>query len=121
MSVGSCVIVSENGSYSAVLAFGEKSKYISKKGIRTRSANFCILQGMLDAVDLLKRPTDVILLASAPLGFNTRHSPNKGICREILDRLSEKGCSVFVTRCDGRGDELARVVKSYRTDSQGQQ
>lgn len=114
MPVGSCIIASESGSYSAVLTFGGKSKYISKSKIKTRSANYCILQGMLDAVKFLKRPTEVVLLASAPLGFNTRHSPNKALCNQILDKLSEKGCSVYVTSCDGRGDELVNVINSYR-------
>ena len=114
MSVGSCVIAKETGSYSSVLVYGGKSKFITKRKIKTRSANYCILQGMLDAVKLLKKSTDVLLLTSTPLGFNTKNSPNKSTCNEIMDELSAKGCSVYVVSCNGRGDELVNVVNSYR-------
>lgn len=62
----------------------------------------------------------MILLASTPLGFNTMNSLNEEICKEVLDELAAKGCTVYVTSCDGRGDELANVINSYRIDKQDQ-
>ena len=116
MSAGSCIIESEAGAYSAALVFNGRAKFISRKGIKTRSANYCILQGLLDAARMLKKPTEVVLLTSTPLGFNIRNSPNKEICNEILNELSQRGCTVYIATCKGRGEELVNLINAYRVN-----
>ena len=118
MSVGSCIIESEAGAYSAALMFNGRAKFISKKGIKTRSANYCILQGLLDAARMLKKPTEVVLLTSTPLGFSSKSSPNKALCNEVLCELSQRGCTVYVACCNGRGEELVNLINAYRINGQ---
>lgn len=114
MSAGSCIIESEAGAYSAALVYNGRAKFISKKGIKTRSANYCILQGLLDAARMLKKPTEVILLASTPLGFNSKGSPNKALCDEVLSELAARECTVYIASCNGRGEELVNLINAYR-------
>lgn len=118
MSAGSCIIESEAGAYSAALVYNGRAKFISKKGIKTRSANYCILQGLLDGVRMLKKPTEVILLSSGPLGFNSKGSPNKALCDEILSELAARECTVYIASCNGRGEELVNVINAYRINGQ---
>lgn len=113
-STGSCVIESEYGEYSVVLIYNDRSKFISKDNIKTRSANYCILEGMLDAAKIIKNQTDVILLSSCPLGFNSKNSPNKELCNKILSELNGKGCAVYVASCNGRGEELNGLINSKK-------
>ena len=116
MSAGSCIIESEAGAYSAALVFNGRAKFISKNSIKTRSANYCILQGLLDAARMLKKPTEVVLLTSTPLGFNIRNSPNNEICNEILKELLQRGCTVYIATCKGRGEELVNLINAYRVN-----
>lgn len=118
MSAGSCIIESEAGAYSAALVFNGRAKFISKKGIKTRSANYCFLQGLLDAARMLKKPTEVVLLASTPLGFNSKGSPNKALCDEVLSELEARECTVYIASCNGRGEELVNLINAYRINGQ---
>lgn len=113
-STGSCIIESEYGAYTAVLMYNERSKFLSKENIKTRSANYCILQGELDAAKMIKTPTAVVLLSSTPLGFNSKNSPNKELCNEIVRELNGKGCAVYVASCNGRGEELNSLINSKK-------
>ncbi|WP_455530598.1 hypothetical protein [Ruminococcus sp.] len=114
MSIGSCDSVAEVGSYQAVLYYKGKSKVLKKTDIPTNSANKCILEGVLDAATSIKLSTDVIILSSTPLGFNTSKSKNYRYCDEIYRVLSEKGCSIFAAVCQGKGSELISLVKSMK-------
>ena len=114
MSIGSCDSVAEVGSYQAVLYYKGKSKVLKKTDIPTSSANKCILEGVLDAATSIKLSTDVIILSSTPLGFNTSKSKNYRYCDEIYRVLSEKGCSIFAAVCQGKGSELISLVKSMK-------
>ena len=114
MSIGSCDSVAEVGSYQAVLYYKGKSKVLKKTDIPTSSANKCILEGVLDAATSIKLSTDVIILSSTPLGFNTSKSKNYRYCDEIYRILSEKGCSIFAAVCQGKGSELISLVKSMK-------
>lgn len=112
MSIGSCDSVAKIGSYIAILLFKGKSKVLKKSNIPTNSANKCILTGIIDAVSAIKMPTDVIILSSTPLGFNTPKSKNYRFCQEIYRILSEKECSISASVCQGKGYELNSFVKS---------
>lgn len=112
MSIGSCDSVAKIGSYIAILLFKGKSKVLKKSNIPTNSANKCILTGIIDAVSAIKMPTDVIILSSTPLGFNTPKSKNYRFCQEIYRVLTEKECCITVAVCQGKGYELNSFVKS---------
>lgn len=114
MSIGSCDSVAGVGSYIAVLHYNGKSKVLKKSNIPTRSANKCILTGIIDAASSIKTSTDVIILSSTPLGFNTPQSKNHKFCKELYNILSEKNCNVFAAVCQGKGYELNSLVKSIK-------
>ena len=111
LSVGSCDIVSNTGSYISALLFKGKSKLLKKTGISTTSVNKCILTGILDAVNAIKSPTEIIILTSTPLGFNSPQSINYSLCQEINQMLIGKGCCFSTAVCNGKGYELNRFVK----------
>lgn len=113
MSVGSYDTVSRSGSYMAVLLFKGKSKTLKKTNIPTSSAKECILTGMFDAASAIKLPTDVIILTSASLGFNSPKSKNYNFCQEIYRILTEKNCSAAFSVCHGKRHELNSLVRSF--------
>lgn len=112
ISVGSCNTYLENGSYHTIITYKGKNKFLHNNNIKTRSANKCILYGLKDAVNAIKQPTDVILLASTALGFRSHQSTNYNICREIIDILKEKDCTINITTCEGMGEELRKFIFS---------
>lgn len=112
LSVGSCDTAAKFGSYTAVLLFKGKSKILKKSNITTSSSNKCILTGVLDAVSAIKLPTDVVVLTSTPLGFNTPNSRNYNIYQNILRILEEKKCTVALAVCQGKGLELNNFIES---------
>lgn len=112
MSIGSCDSVSKVGSYIAVLLYKGKSKALKKTNIPISSANKCILTGILDAASAIRLPTDVIILSSTPLGFNTPKSKNYHFCQEVYRILTEKECTIAFSVCQGKGYELNSLVKS---------
>lgn len=113
MSIGSCDSVAKIGSYISVLFYNGKSRVLKKSNIPTSSANKCILSGILDAASAIKSPTDVVILSSTPLGFNTPKSKNYKFCQEVYRILSEKECHIFVSVCQGKGYELNSLIKSF--------
>lgn len=112
-SIGSCDAFAENGSYISLLLYKGKSKVLNKTGIKTSSANKCILAGIYDAVSMIKSPTDVIILTSTPLGFQTHKSVNRKQCEDIVEVLIKKGCSISTAVCNGKASELNAYVKSF--------
>lgn len=114
LSVGSCNSFSHSGSYTAALIYKGRSKIISKANISTSSANQCILYGIIAAASEIKLPTDVIILTATSLGFNSPKSKNYKMCNDILTILSEKNCSVSISVCRGKGDELQSFVRSFQ-------
>ena len=115
-SIGSCDAFAENGSYISLLLYKGKSKVLNKTGIKTSSANKCILTGIFDAVSMIKSSTDVIILTSTPLGFQTHKSINRDLCEDIVDTLLKKECSVSAAVCNGKASELNAFVKSFLND-----
>ncbi|MCR5782556.1 MAG: hypothetical protein K6G90_07430 [Clostridia bacterium] len=113
LSFGSCDSVAEVGSYISALTYKGKSKVLTKSNIPTGSSNKCILSGILDAASAIKAPTEVVILSSVPLGFNSPGSKNYALCQEIYHVLEEKGCQVLVSVCRGKGAELSSLVRSF--------
>ena len=112
ISVGSCEIYSKQGSYKTVLTFRGKTKIFEKNNVNTNSANKCILYGVKAAADAIKSSTNIIILSSTPLGFNTPKSANYQICSDIISVLNNKNCDISIAVCTGKGDELQNFVKS---------
>ncbi len=113
MSVGSYDSVSKVGSYIAVLLFKGKCKTLKKTNIPANSVKRCILTGIFDAASVIKLPTDVIILTSASLGFNSPKSKNYNFCQEIYRILTEKNCSAAFSVCHGKRHELNSIVRSF--------
>ncbi len=113
LSIGSCDFVSKLGSYTAVLLYKNKVKVLERTDISTTSANKCILEGILDAAASIKMPTDVMILTSTPVGFHSPKSDNYDFCQEIRKLLTEKGCSIAISACQGKGHELNSFVHSF--------
>ncbi len=113
MSVGSYDSVSGSGSYIAVLLFKGKCKTLKKTNIPTSSAKKCILTGMFDAASAIKLPTDVIILTSTSLGFDSPKSKNYDFCQEIYRILTEKNCNAAFSVCHGKKYELNSLVRSF--------
>lgn len=113
MSIGSCDPIAKIGSYISVLLYKGKSKVLKKTNIPTRSTNKCILLGISDAASAIRSPTDVIILSSTPLGFNTPKSKNFKFCREIYQDLSEKKCNIFISVCQRKSYDLNSFIKSF--------
>ena len=109
MSVGSCNTTIEKDSYKAVLIYQNNHKVLQRDLI-TRSANRCILYGIKEATEAIKKPSDVIIISPAPLGFRTRKSVNYNICEEIIDILTEKNCNIKIVTCEGMGNEIRNYI-----------
>ena len=58
--------------------------------------------------------TDVIILSSTPLGFNTPKSKNYKFCKDLYNIHSEKNCNVFAAVSQGKGYELNSLVESIK-------
>lgn len=113
LSIGSCDSVSKVGSYISVLLYKGRSKVLKKSNIPTSSTNKCIFSGITDAASVIKSPTDVVILSSTPLGFNTPKSKNYKFCQEIYRILTEKDCRVSASVCQGKGYELNNFIRSF--------
>lgn len=109
MSVGSCNTNLEEGNYKSVLIYQNNHKII-KGDMTTNSANRCILCGIKKASRAIKKPSDVIIISPAQLGFGTRKSANYDICKEIIDTLTEKNCNIKILTCEGMGFEIRNYI-----------
>lgn len=115
MSVGSCNTNTEKGSYKAVLIYQNNHKVL-QGDIITRSANKCILYGIKDATEAIKKPSDIIIISPTLLGFGTRKSANYDICEEIINILTEKNCNIKIVTCEGMGFELRNYINLLSKD-----
>lgn len=112
ISTGSCVVESRFGSYTAALFYKGRKKALSKSNINTNSANKCILYGIIDAAESIKSPAEIVILTASSLGFHSPKSVNHELCEEVLRILTEKGCTISVAVCVGKGDELNQIVNA---------
>lgn len=112
ISTGSCIVESRCGGYQAVLFYKGRKKVLIKNNIDTNSANKCILYGIIDAADSIKIPSEIVILTSTSLGFHSPKSVNHELCEEVLRILTEKGCTVSVAVCVGKGDELHQIMNA---------
>ena len=115
MTIGSCDSVASKGSYIAVLHYKGKSKVLRGTNIPASSSIKVIHSGLLAAAESIKAPTDVVILSSAPFGFNTpRYKNYKSFkfCKDIYTILSEKKCNLYTAVCHGRGNEIAEFIRS---------
>lgn len=109
LAIGSCVIASKDGYYTAVLKYNDKVSVLNNQVI-TNSANVCILTGIMAAIDKIKKPTDVYIVVSTPLGFATKNSPNRVLCLQVQQALLEKNCHAELIELTGQGTELSDYI-----------
>lgn len=112
ISVGSCVSFLNNGNYTTALIYKGRRKVFRKTNILINSANQCILNGIMEAVSAIKLPTDILILTSTSLGFNSPKSKNYQLCNDIMVTLAEKECNISISVCRGKGEELYRFVNA---------
>ena len=99
------------GSYTAGLCFRNNWKVFEKEDLQETSATRCILQGVLDAAKLLKKPTDVLLLLSPDPSYTDPKNADYPLWKEILETLAQARCTIRLAVCQSRGDEIARLLK----------
>lgn len=111
MSAYSCDTMTGKGSFTAVLLYKGRKKFLHQSDICTRSANFCALCGLESAAQAIKSPSDIIILTSTSLGFNSPKSKNYEKCCNIINTLVNAGCNVSVSVCKGQGYELGNFIR----------
>lgn len=109
MSVGSCNTSLKEGSYKAIMIYQNSHKVI-RGDMKTNSANRCILCGIKEATEAIKKPSDVMIISPTLLGFGTRKSANYDICEEIIDILTAKKCNIKILTCEGMGFEIRNYI-----------
>lgn len=116
-SVGSCDPTTRVGRYHAMLEFGEKRKYLTKD-LSNTTVNRCIIQGLIDCVDLLKTPCAVELITATLIGANTIKR-GKGVNHDLLsilvEKLNGKDCTMSFNAREGEGDTLSTYIKRFST------
>ena len=115
ISIGSCDAISNTGSFCSILYFNGKYKFFKESNITINSANKCILYGLIKAAQSIKLASDVIILSSTKLGFNTSKSINHDLCLELIDNLQDIGCKVATCVCANKGSELVQFVKMFES------
>lgn len=91
------------------LKYNDKVSVLNNQVI-TNSANVCILTGIMAAIDKIKKPTDVYIVVSTPLGFATKNSPNRVLCLQVQQALLEKNCHAELIELTGQGTELSDYI-----------
>lgn len=79
-----------------------------------RSANRCILEGMLAAAQQIKKPCHVIIYTSVSLGFvqaKKGKGPNADLCIAIRECLKEKGCTMELHTVENTAAEIRTLLK----------
>lgn len=112
IATGSCEAYANKGKYQTALIYKGRTKILTKSNINTNSANKCILFGIMDAVSAIKLPSDIMILTSTSLGFNSPKSKNYQLCSQIIESLCDKGCNISISVCKGRGEELWSFINS---------
>lgn len=109
LSIGSCNSVANEGYYTTVLKYNNKINILNDF-VKTNSANVCILKGIIEAVKLIKRPCNVYIVSSTPLGFSSKSSPNRSLCILIQQMLQDKGCYAELIEVKGQGEQLSNYI-----------
>lgn len=115
-SIGSCNHLTRAGSYEVILEYKEKFFYMSAD-IENTTANRCIIQGLIDAVERLKEPCDVEMITSTSIGVKLASKgkgPNFDKISELFRAIMEKQCTVDFVEWLGEGDKLNSLIALNR-------
>ena len=113
-SVGSCEPATRLGLYEVLMEYNGKSKYL-KRDLTDTTVNRCIIQGLIDGVKRLRKPCEVVLVASTSLGLSSLpklKGPNADILRVLVATLEEKNCVFTFDFASGQGDELRNRIRT---------
>lgn len=109
---GSFDYARKHGAFRAALLYKGRRKLIEDRNVHTTSSNRCICMGVLAAANAIKAATDIIIITPTSLGFSSPKSKNYDLCRQIIETLDGKECSITVAACSGRGAELSGLLDS---------
>ena len=116
-STGSCDAATREGSAEVVLECEGKIKYLTFSYSDT-TANRCILQGLIDGVNCLKKPCNVELISSCELGVKKAQKGkgvNVDLHKELCGVLIKKECEYSFSVMHGEGDILNAFIRKHRT------
>ena len=103
----------ERGYYRIGLAYKMRLRVVEDQ-MPGRSANRCMLQGMLAAAQHIKKPCHVIIYTSVSLGFTKAKKgkgPNLDLCNAIEECLKEKGCTLELNIVQNTMAEIRTLLK----------
>ncbi len=108
ISLGSCDSLCNKGKYRTLMYYNDKVKML-EGNIETNSSNRCILEGMIAAVDCIRKPTDIYLVSGCPLGFQSR-GHNRDLCEQLYMKIVMKGCTAEAIEIPNSIDALKEFV-----------
>lgn len=85
-----------SGTYYCVLDYRGNTRYMENE-IYGASANAVMIDGFREAVGMIKKPMNILLLTPCPLGFNAAFhgkGPNAGRLQDALQAVTEKKCTL---------------------------
>ena len=82
------------------------------------TSNRMIIQGVIDAIDKLKRPCRIKLYTHAVIGLETYYrqgsGTNKDLIKVLFEKLAEGGHSMQEYICGDRQEELSEKLKKIK-------
>lgn len=110
ISLGSCDCSRNKGKYHTLMYYNDKVKVL-EGDITTNSANRCILEGLIAAVDCIRKPTDIYLVTGCPLGFHSPRGHNRDLCEQLYMKIVVKDCMAEIIEITHNIDALKEFVR----------
>ena len=105
------------GKYIVIMNYKGIEKELSNTIYHTTS-NRMIIQGVIDAIDKLKRPCRIKLYTHAVIGLETYYrqgsGTNKDLIKVLFEKLAEGGHSMQEYICGDRQEELSEKLKKIK-------
>lgn len=105
------------GKYIVIMNYKGIEKELSNTIYHTTS-NRMIIQGVIDAIDKLKRPCRIKLYTYAVIGLETYYrqgsGTNKDLIKVLFEKLAEGGHSMQEYICGDRQEELSEKLKKIK-------
>ena len=105
------------GKYIVIMNYKGIEKELSNTIYHTTS-NRMIIQGVIDAIDKLKRPCCIKLYTHAVIGLETYYrqgsGTNKDLIKVLFEKLTEGGHSMQEYICADRQEELSEKLKKIK-------
>lgn len=120
-ATGSCDTASRIGTAESLLEYKDRTKYLSRR-LENTTANRCIIQGLIIAVEQIKEPCSVVLITATPVGAKQAargKGVNVDLVLELLHTLNARDCTYAFEVWPGRGDEVRQRILSRRVRQVG--